>query len=212
MPFLSELKHGLQKLVTEWDESIHMEGKTYWKIDGIIDPKSFFLHLPKIFPLGRTLLFEGEEMGLTATSWYEQHPAIYMRKVACDQFSPIPAFYHVTFTDAFAEGLCQIIASQGLVRAFYHFKGYSEREILFTFHDAFEGALYVSNSVDKSSVDEFAASLGKSAQQEIFPNQLEKLRAIDRSLNPPWWKRLLGHSIDKKIKGADKESPRSKGN
>ena len=207
MLFLSELKHGLHKLVEEWDSSLHMGGKTYWKIDGIINPKAFFQHLPKIFPIGMTLLIEGEEMGLTATSWYEQHAAPNIQKVACDQFSPIPEFYHVTFTADFAEGLCEIITSQGLARAFYHFKGYSEREILFTFHDAFEGPLLVSDSVNKASIDEFTTALGKNALQEIFPNQLENLRAINQILNPPWWKRLFGYSIEKRIKGASDEKP-----
>lgn len=166
-------------------------GDTYWKIDGVTSPRTFFSHLSKIFPHGNTLLIEGLDLSLTAKSLYSEHPARYTRKVACDTMSPVPDSFHVEFRSDFADRLCQLIDQQGLAAAFYHFKGYSDREVIFTFHDAFEGELVVSGTVAEPLVREFAHDLGCSAQQTPAVDLRAQLAAIDRAMNPPWWKRAL---------------------
>jgi hypothetical protein len=186
------MKRALNKLVTEWDELLQFAGDDCWTIEGITNPNAFFQHLPIIFPYGMTLFIEGCEIGLTAKSWYEEYPANYEGKVACDTLMPIPESFHVAFSEQFAEGLCQIITSQGLWRAFYHIKGYTEREILFSFHDAFDNAFTISSCVSEANVREFANKMGLIAQATKFPpDRLEKLRKMNRIFNPPWWKRVL---------------------
>src|SRR4051812_49320069 len=102
------MKDAVRKLVVEWDESLHLHGPEYWKIEAVTDPHLFFTHLPMIFPHGMTLLFEGLEMGLTAKSFYGESPANYTKKVSCDTFSPTPDSYHVAFTAGFADELCRL--------------------------------------------------------------------------------------------------------
>ena len=184
------MKEALHTLVAEWDESLHISGPNYWKIEGVTDPRIFFQHLPKVFPHGMTLLFEGLEIGLSAKSLYEEYPAIYTKKVACDTISPTPDSFHVAFDSVFAELLCDLIDTQGLPAAFYHFKGYSEQEVVFTFHDAFEGELVLSSSLDERAVREFASGLDLPVENAVFVvNLRDQLAALDRALNPPWWRR-----------------------
>ena len=186
------MKQAVHKLVKEWDQRLHLSGDHYWKIDGITDPQAFFSHLPKIFPHGMTLLFEGLEIGASAKAFYEEFPALYRKNVACDGIDPVPDSHHVAFGPTFTERLCQLIASQGMAAAFYHFKGYSEQEIVFTFHDAFEDELVISTSVPESAVQEFANALGQVAILTPFSiNLRDQLGRMDRALNPPWWRRVL---------------------
>ncbi len=131
-------------------------------------------------------------MGLSAKSLYAEFPARYLGKVACDTLSPTTASYHVEFTEDFAETLCRHIASQGLDSMFYHFKGYSKEEVIFTFHDTFQGTLEVSGRLREDNVREFAGKLGLIAQADRLQIDLHKqLLAWDRLLNPPWWRRIL---------------------
>ena len=105
------MKEELHKLVAEWNETIHLPGRTYWKVEGVTTPQTFFRHLQKIFPYGRTLLIEGLEIGLSAKALYAEYPAIYNQKVACDTLSPTPDSYHVAFGAEFSERLCRLIGS-----------------------------------------------------------------------------------------------------
>jgi hypothetical protein len=101
--------------------------------------------------------------------------------------------YHVEFTADFSDRLCLLIESQGLAAAFYHFKGYSESEVIFTFHDAFEGEFVVSRGVREESVREFANGLGRRVEVAAFQVDLrEQLRKLDQAMNPPWWRRAVG--------------------
>lgn len=139
-----------------------------------------------------TLLVEGLEMGLTARSLFEDFPAKYRRNVSCDTLIPIPESYHVAFSADFATRLCQVIKSQGLAAVFYHFKGYSTTDVIFTFHDAFESELVLSKNIPESKVLEFATALGVTAERSVFAFYGRKqLLALNQNLNPQWWRRVL---------------------
>lgn len=139
-----------------------------------------------------TLLFEGLEIGASAKAFYEEFPALYRKNVACDGIDPVPDSYHVAFSPTATERLCQLIASQGMTAVFYHFKGYSEQEIVFTFHDAFEDQLVISINVPEAAVQEFARALGQVPTLTPFNiNFREQMERMDRALNPPWWRRVL---------------------
>lgn len=186
------LGDAIQKLHDDWDKTLHIARPEYWKIQGVTDPESFFKNLPVIYPYGMTLLVEGLEMGLTAKSLFEEFPAKYRGNVSCDTLIPVPESFHVEFSEDFATRLCQVIKSQGLAAVFYHFKGYSETEVVFTFHDAFESELVVSKNVPEAKVMEFAKALGLTAERSNFPGDLrQQLIAVNRALNPPWWRRIL---------------------
>lgn len=129
---------------------------------------------------------------LAPNSWYEEYPAVYKKKVACDTISPTPDSYHVAFSADFSDRLCQLIDAQGLDAAFDHFKGYSGGEVVFTFHDAFEGELVLSSNLGEAAVQEFATGLGRTAELAAFPVDVrQNLGAVDQALNPPWWRRAL---------------------
>jgi len=158
-------------------------------------PALFFANLPIIFPYGQSLLFEGLEIGLAARSLYEEFPAHYRRKVACDTLCPEPEAFHVSFEADFTARLCAIISSRGMDAAFYHFKGYSSTELIFSFHslsNSFDAEVVISETVDERSVIRFAEALGQRAEQAFFPeDHLKRMTDINAILNPPWWRRLL---------------------
>jgi hypothetical protein len=184
------MREAVHKLKIEWDESLHLPGSTYWKVEGVTNPRAFFSHIPKIFPHGMTLLIEGLEVGASAKSLYQEYPAVYTKRVACDTMSPTPASFHVEFSPNFSDCLCRLIESQGLAAAFYHFKGYSEDEVVFTFHDAFRGELVLSGGLSEVAVRDFADALGCPAERAVFRVDLRKqLIALDQAINPPWWLR-----------------------
>jgi hypothetical protein len=185
------MRKQVHKLAAEWDTYLPHPGPTYWKVDGIKDPKAFFKHLPKIFPYGLTLLLEDPEMSLSAKSLYADFPARFTKKVPCDTIYPVPESHHVVFTADFADRLCQLLASQGYEGTLYHFKGYSEQEIVFSFHDAFMGELVVSHGKPETVIREFAASLNCTAELATYPVDMrEQVVMMDRALSPPWWKRM----------------------
>ncbi len=189
------MKQKIHQLVREWDEYLHLPGEAYWKLEGITSPPDFFRHLPTVFSYGSTLLFEGLEIGSSAKTLYSQHPAAYVEKVACDGIAPPPDSYHVEFSEAFAESLCTLIKNQGMTSAFYHFKGYSKSEVSFTFHDAFEAELVVSNAISENAIRRFGDALGCKPELAGFPvNLKQNLIAMDRAMNPPWWKKLMRRS------------------
>jgi len=194
------MRKELQKLVSEWDEALHFQGDTYWKVRSGKEPERFFACLPAIFPYENSILFEGLDMGLTAKSLYGENPARYVCRVACDTLSPVPDSFHVAFTPELAEHLCQIIAHQGMETAFYHFKGYSKTELIFSFHtfrDAFESEVVVSRSIGEAEVQNFADALGETVELATFPSErLTELKKINAIVNPRWWERILKKLAD----------------
>ena len=186
------MREEVHRLVRDWDQYLHLPGESYWKFDGVSDANKFFQHLPAIFPYGSTLFFEGLEIGERATALFREHTAKYTRRVTCDGISPTPDCYHVDFTEKFSDKLCLLIKSEGTASAFYHFKGYSTSEVVFTFHDAFDGELVVSHNLSESTAREFGHALGSNPQLTEFPVDLRQhFTAIDQAMNPPRWKKLL---------------------
>ncbi|PTY01973.1 hypothetical protein DB347_25210 [Opitutaceae bacterium EW11] len=186
------MKLAVRRILREWDESLHLTGTSYWGVSGIGAPVEFFQNLPLIFPHGFSLLLEGIDVGRTAKSLYAEHPAKFARKVACDTLSPEPDSFHVEFSPLFAQRLSALIEQQGRESAFRHLKGYSPEEVLFTFHDAFEGELVVSSSVAEVAVSEFAlASKASFSLKQFEFDPHTQLVALDKALNPPWWARLM---------------------
>ena len=158
------------------------------------DPLRFFTSLPTIFPYEKTLFFEGPEVSLTAKALYNEYPARYVKRVLCDTLIPAPESFDVCFEQDFSERLCQLIAQQGMSATFFHFKGYSETELIFSFHtyaDAFDSDLVISENVSEIAINEFAQKLGQNADLTYFPsNQFEKLKKVDAIINPSWLRKM----------------------
>ncbi len=189
------LKPGIHQRVAEWDEYLHFPGAACWTIGDVTNARDLFFHLPKVFPHGGSLFFEGPEMGMSAKALYEEYSATYIRKVMCDTIDPQPDFYHVAFSDEFAQRLCRLIESQGMEAAFYHFKGYSQTEIVFTFHtfrNFFKADLLLTSSLPEKAVRDLSDALGCKLELTPFPRDFRKQTVLlDNALNPHWWKRLL---------------------
>ncbi len=189
------VKEAFAQREAKWDQEIGMTGSTYWKFERNVLPlRDFFRHLPKIFPPGGTIMFEGLEIGLSAKALYEEHPANYLANVSCDTIHPVPVSYHVAYTDELIRKLCLLVESQGMEAVFYHFKGYTKTEVIFSFHswrNNLEGSLSLAGNLEESRVTSFANALNCATELVPFPHDMhQKLRRINQALSPPWWKRL----------------------
>jgi hypothetical protein len=190
------VKKAFLQREADWEKGLRLPGNTYWKFErGVLPLRDFFQHLPKIFPYGGSLMIEGLEMGLSAKTLYEEHPADYVANVPCDTIHPVPASYHVAFSEEFARRLCLLVDSQGMAANFYHFHGYNNSEKIFTFHswrNNLEGELSLAGNLDETKVRSFASALNCTPELVPFPRDLrQELKNLNRALNPPWWRKLL---------------------
>lgn len=184
------MKQQIRELARNWDKYLHLDGREHWRIDGVRDPRAFFAALPIIFPIGSTLMFEGLDIGDRTRALFREKAALSARRVACDTLDPIPEVFHVNFDEDLAERLCEIMETDGVESCCRHFKGYSESQILFTFHGAFEESLVLSINFSEEAVCEFAKRLGLQAVRDSFPTEPRTLlEQMDRSLNPTFWQR-----------------------
>lgn len=189
-------KEAFRQRETQWDQYLRLQGNAYWKFErGVLPLRDFFQHLPKIFPHGRSIMFEGVKIGLSAKALYEEFPPSYKANVACDTIHPVPASYHVAFTEEFVRRLCQLVESQGMAATFYHFHGYTETEVIFKFHswtNDLEGELLLDGNLDAAHVRSFAGALNCTPELVPFSRDLrQELNNLNRALNPPWWRKLL---------------------
>ncbi len=184
------MKQQIRELARNWDKYLHLKGREHWRIDGVQDPRAFFAALPIIFPIGSTLMFEGLAIGDRARALFREKAALSARRVACDTLDPIPEAFHVIFDQDLAERLCAIMATTGVDSCCCHFKGYSENQIIFTFHGAFEESLVLSINLPEEAVRDFSERLGLQVVRDSFPTDPRVLlEQMDRSLNPTFWQR-----------------------
>jgi hypothetical protein len=100
------------------------------------------------------------------------------------------------------EILIDLVRRHPVEACFHHVKAYRGEELLFTFHDAFDGScLLVSDRVPEESVRAFASPLGGTYQRELNASKqdpeelLRVFRALENAhksqMNRPWSKKAL---------------------
>jgi hypothetical protein len=196
-----KLKENLRTMAARRGDGIDLDTPFRWVVEGILQPEPFFRSLPTLLPSDAILYFEGASIARDVSEFYELHRASNAIAVARDSIHPVPEIYHVAMSQEVLAGLCDYAASKPKEQLFDHIKAYRGESLLFTFHDAFENYLLISEHVTEPAVKEFCNTLGGTfrREQNINKRDPEVLRKFLEALeNPhkiriagePWWRRL----------------------
>lgn len=167
-----------------------------WVVEGVKEPIRFFEHLPLLLPPGSILYCEGTRIVPEVAAFYSTHRAANAVEVARDTISPEPQIFHITFSADVSAGLCELARNHVAAEMCDHIKAYRDETLLFSFHDAFEGRLRISDNVPANTVAQFCDALGGASWREQVskpdPEQFRKLGvALDRlwRTTNPWYQR-----------------------
>jgi hypothetical protein len=195
-----ELKEQLRAMSAGRGDGIDIDTPFHWVIEGLKQPVQFFEQLPELLPPDSILYVEGVRIAPDIAAFYASHRARNAVEVIRDTIAPIPDIYHVTFSREVLDGLCRFAESRRVEELFNHIKAYRGETLLFTFHDAFDDWLRVSEHVPESAVIRFCQRLGASSHREETkqrdPEQLRRfLLALENAhrsqfAGESWWRRL----------------------
>ena len=195
-----QLKGNLREMIAGGDDGIELDGQFRWVVSGIKQPAPFFQGLSLLLAPDAILYFEGCSVARDVSAFYESNKARNAVAVIRDTIFPVSDCFHVTFSPEVVRRLCELAETRPLTELFDHVKGYRGKALLFTFHDAFDNDLLISEQVDEPAVAEFSNRLDASYRREPnFNKRGEGLRALLKAMeNPgkiriagePWWRRL----------------------
>ena len=183
-------------------DGIDLDTSFHWVIEDLKQPVPFFEHLPQLLPSDSILYVEGTSIAPEIATFYSLHRARNAVDVARDSIAPVPDIYHFSFSSDVATSLRQFAENRPVAELFDHLKGYRGETLLFTFHDAFDGWLRISEHIPQEVVGRFCQALGVSSRREQTKQRdPEQLRRILWAFEHPdqvkirvagerWWKRL----------------------
>jgi hypothetical protein len=195
-----QLKDNLRDMIAGRSDGIDLDTPFQWIVESIKQPEPFFASLPSLIPADAILYCEGGSIAPDVAIFYKGHRASNAVTVVRDTIFPIPEIYHVAFSSQVVTHLRKLAASRSPRELFDHIKAYRGESLLFTFHDAFDGCMLISEHVNENVVAEFCRSLGVTCRRERTkkrnPEQLRHfLRALEHPdqvhiTGEPWWRRL----------------------
>lgn len=181
-------------------DGIDLDTPFHWVVEGLEMPGPFFEHLPKLLPPGSILYMEGTTIAPDIAAFYAQHRAPNAVDVVRDTLSPVPDIYHCTFSADACAGLRRFAESRPVAEMFDHLKAYRSESLLFTFHDAFDGWLLVSEHVPDAAIAEFCQALNVSRRREATePRDPDQLRQLLWAFENPHEVRIAGESWWRRI-------------
>jgi len=176
---IEESKDQLRAMAAGRGDGINLDTKFHWIIDGLKQPVPFFEHLRELLPPDSVLYVEGTNIAPDVAAFYSSHRARNAVPVVRDTISPVPDIYHFTFTDEVCAGLRQFARRHPIAKMFDHIKAYRSEHLLFTFHDAFDGWLRISDHIPEEAVARFCQALGASSRpEETKKRDPERLREL----------------------------------
>lgn len=194
------LKEQLRAMVAGRGDGIDLDTPFHWVIENVKQPVLFFEQLPELLPPDSILYVEGTSIAADIAAFYSSHRAPDAVSVVRDTIFPVPDTYHIAFSPEVSTRLRQFAGSRPVVDLFDHIKAYRGESLLFTFHDAFDGWLRISERVPQETVARFSHALGAlSRREETKQRDPEQLRRILRVMENPegircagesWWRRL----------------------
>ena len=138
---------------------IDLSGEPHWEISEIRNPLSFFEHLPALMPTGSVLYVEGTNIAPAPATFYSDYLCSDPVPIVSDILFPKPQIFHLAFSDALCAGLTKLANGRPSEDLFHHIKGYQDRSVIFTFHDAFSGVLRVTREQPESVIFAFCNAL-----------------------------------------------------
>jgi hypothetical protein len=195
-----QFKDSLRGVIAGRHDGIDLDTPFHWIVEGIKQPEPFFACLGSLLPADAILYFEGISIASDIAKFYAAHRAANAVAVIRDTIFPVPDVYHVAGSAAVIDRLREWAASRPIPDLFDHVKAYRGESLLFTFHDAFDGWLLISDHASEPVVAEFCRNLGVTYRREQTrkrdPEQLRRfLWALEnpdrvRIAGEPWWRRV----------------------
>ena len=197
-----ELKDQLRAMAAGRGDGIDLDTPFHWVIEDLTHPVSFFERLPDLLPADSILYVEGTSIATDVAEFYLSNRAPNAVAVVRDTIAPVPDVYHFAFSCDVCATLRRFAESRRVSEMFDHIKGYRGETLLFTFHDAFDGWLRISEHLPDETVARFCRELGVSCRREETrqrdPEQLRRLlwalenpdKVKIRIEGEPWWRRI----------------------
>lgn len=196
-------KEQLSLMAAGRGDGIDLDSAERWVLNGLRDPAAFLQHLYQLIPPDSILYLEAVNPATEVLEFYEANRAL--EGAVCvvrDTIFPVPEIFHVQMRPGLIEELVNLLRQHSQQRCFIHVKAYREAQLLFAFHDAFDGSpLLVSDRIPAERVQAFCAGTGAACHREPNVNKRdpEVLRRLLWAMeNPskvrmfwPWWKRAL---------------------
>jgi len=174
-----ELKEQLQAMVAGQGDGVDLDTPFQWVIEDLKQPAAFFEHLHTLLPPDSILYVEGTSIVAEVAAFYSAHRARKAVDVVRDIIAPVPEIYHFSFSPNVCSGLRQFAENRPVAEMFDHIKAYRAETLLFTFHDAFDGYLRISDHIPADTVTRFCQLLGVSSRREETkrrdPEQLRRM-------------------------------------
>jgi hypothetical protein len=190
-----ELKVQLRAMVAGRGDGIDLDTPFQWVIEDLKQPGAFFENLPRLLPPDSILYVEGTTIAPELAAFYSSHRADNPVDVIRDTIAPVPDIYHFRFSPDVCASLRQFAERHPVAGMFDHIKAYRGESLLFTFHDAFDGWLCISEHVPENFVVEFCHTLGVThRREETRRRDPEQLRRILWAFENPHKVRIAGES------------------
>lgn len=177
-------------------DGIDLDTPFRWAVSEIKEPGPFFQNLSLLLDSDAVLYFEGTTVAAEVSKLFESRRAKNAVAVVRDTIFPVPDIFHVAFSRELAEKLIEQVSVRPTHDCFNHVKAYRGASLLFTFHDAFEDVLLISEHVPEEKVKAFCERLGVAYQREANTNNRdpEQLRHFLFALENPHTVRIRGES------------------
>jgi hypothetical protein len=197
-----KLVEQLRSMAAGRGDGIDIDTPFHWVVEGLKQPSPFFKHLPELLPTDSILYVEGAGIAADVAKYYTTNRAHTAVEVVRDSIFPVPDIYHFRFSPDISRRLQQFAESRSVPEMFDHLKAYKGESLLFTFHDAFDGWLRISEHLPDEKIERFCKALGVSRRCEQTKHrdkeQLGRLlwafehpdQVKIRVQGEPWWKRL----------------------
>ena len=132
-----------------------------WELDPIDSATAFLCAVARHLPEARTASFEIRGACFQARRIYSQHRSSMRYRPIRDTIAPRTHLYYCLISEALSDELERVLQEQEPAKVFWHIKGFSERKMLFSFHDADSGgSVCLSPYVAPKGVRAIGAALG----------------------------------------------------
>jgi hypothetical protein len=154
-----------------------------WVVENLNDPLLFFENLAIFVGRDAVLYIECLDIVPEASAFYFGQQSPHREIVARDLVFPIPIIYHLRFSPELVVGMKRLASKFSIDSLFSHIKCYKDKQIVFTFHDAFNGYLRIADNVSEVNVGKFCNALKCGyALEKTVPRDLQQLQKILSSL------------------------------
>jgi hypothetical protein len=135
-----------------------------WEIDSIKSVPKFLAAVIEHLPTARTVSFEIQSACSEARKVYSMnHSPVKLRPLR-DTISPKTGLHFCNLTASLVDDLEQILLNKPVKEVFWHVKGYDDRKLLFSIHDADMGdSAYLSGHIDGKIIRAIASQIGREA-------------------------------------------------